>query len=95
MKRTSIWDVAKEASVSITTVSRALNGYSDVSDKTRERIKEAVQKLHYAPDVNARSLGGKAETTIALLVSDLQPKDESGLAFGVISGLYHFCSDNG
>lgn len=95
MKRTSIWDVAKEAGVSITTVSRALNGYSDVSDKTRERIKEAVQKLHYAPDVNARSLGGKAETTIALLVSDLQPKDESGLAFGVISGLYHFCSDNG
>lgn len=95
MKRTSIWDVAKEAGFSITTVSHALNGYSDVSEKTKQRIKEAVKKLHYAPDVNARSLGGKAETTIALLVSDLKPKDESGLAFGVISGLYNSCIDNG
>lgn len=92
MKRTGIKDVAKAAGVSITTVSRALNGYGDVSVKTRTAIEEIARQLNYAPDVNARSLGGMTDTTIALLVSDLQPKDESGLAFGIISGLYQACA---
>lgn len=93
MKRTSIKDVAKAAGVSITTVSRALNGYDDVSIKTRAAIEEIARQLNYAPNMNARSLGGMTETTIALLVSDLQPKDESGLAFGIISGLYRVCAE--
>ena len=59
MKKVSIKDVAKDVGVSITTVSRALNGYSDVSEKTKERIQEAVERLNYAPDINARSLGGR------------------------------------
>lgn len=95
MKRTSIKDVARVAGVSITTVSRALNGYSDVSLQTREKIEKVAEELNYAPDVNARSLGGMSDTTIALLVSDLQKKDESGLAFGIISGLYNACTKFG
>lgn len=93
MKRTSIKDVAKAAEVSITTVSRALNGYGDVNSETRAKIQRIAKELNYAPDANARSLGGMSDTTIALLVSDLQPKDESGLAFGIISGLYQACTD--
>lgn len=95
MKRTSIKDVATKAGVSITTVSRALNGYSDVSEATRARIMEVARELNYAPDVNARALGGMSETTIGLIVSDLQHSDYSNMAFGVISGVYHACVENG
>lgn len=95
MKKISIKDVANEVGVSITTVSRALNGYSDVSEKTREKIQEAVERLNYAPDINARSLGGKADTTIALLTSELREKDENGFVYGLIKGLFEQCSEQG
>ena len=95
MKKVSIKDVAREAGVSITTVSRALNGYSDVSEKTKEKIQEVVAQLNYAPDVSARALGGKADTTIALLVSDLLPTNESGFVYGLISGLFYQCNKLG
>lgn len=88
MKKASIRDVAREAGVSITTVSRALNGYNDVSDATRKRIKEVVERLNYAPNVNARSLGGKANKVLAFLVSGLQPGGDNGFTFGMLSGLY-------
>lgn len=92
--KVSIRDVAKEVGVSITTVSRALNGYSDVSEKTKQKILEAVEKLDYAPDANARSMGGKAEPTIALLTSELKSRDENGFVYGLINGLYQQCSTN-
>ena len=95
MNKVSIKDVAKEAGVSITTVSRALNGYMDVSEKTRKHILEVVERLDYAPDLNARSLGGKADTTIALLTSELTPTNESGFVYGLISGLFRQCNDMG
>lgn len=95
MKRVSIKDVAREVGVSITTVSRALNGYSDVSEKTKQKILETVERMNYAPDMNARSLGGKADTTIALLTSELMPKDENGFVYGLIKGVFQSCSDLG
>lgn len=93
MKKISIKDVAKDVGVSITTVSRALNGYTDVSAQTRQKVFEAAERLNYAPDINARSLGGKADTTIALLTSELQPKDENGFVYGMINGLFQQCSE--
>lgn len=95
MKKTSIKDVAREAGVSITTVSRALNGYSDVSEKTRARILETVERLNYAPDASARSLGGKADVTIALLMSEMREKDENGFVYGLTSGLFQKCNEHG
>jgi DNA-binding LacI/PurR family transcriptional regulator len=88
MGKVSIHDVAREAGVSITTVSRALNGYDDVSDATRKRIKEVVDRLNYAPNDYARSLGGKANKVLALLVSGLHPGGDNGFIFGMLSGLY-------
>ncbi len=92
VKKIGIKDVAKEVGVSITTVSRALNGYSDVSEKTKERVREAVERLNYAPDASARSLGGKADTTIALLTSELREKDENGFVYGLINGIFQQCN---
>lgn len=88
MKKASIRDVAKEAGVSITTVSRALNGYSDVSIATKKRIMQVVAELNYAPDVNARSLGGIANKVLAFLVSGLHPGGDNGFVFGMLCGLY-------
>lgn len=95
MKRSGIRDVAKAAGVSITTVSRALNGYSDVNEETRRKIVEISKKLNYVPNSNARSLVGKKNKTIALLMSGLAKSDESGIAFGTLSGMYHSSVENG
>jgi len=61
----TIFDVAREAGVSITTVSHALNGFSDVSDKTRQRIVEIAQSLDYYPSAAARSLQRQRTDTVA------------------------------
>lgn len=94
-RRIGIRDVAKTAGVSITTVSRALNGYSDVSEETRNRIMKIAAELNYTPNINARALGGIPETTIGLLVSDLQPSDYSNMAIGMITGVYEICAKHG
>src|SRR5690242_7350097 len=62
----NIFDVAKKAGVSTYTVSRALNGHSDVSEKTRSRIIRIAEELNYYPNAAARSLQGKRTNTVAL-----------------------------
>ena len=52
----TIKDLAAELGLSITTISRALNGYPDVGEKTRKRISEVAQKLGYRPNRNAQRL---------------------------------------
>lgn len=68
----TIKDIAKAAGVSITTVSRALNGYSDVSEKTRSRIKKLAEELSYRPNAQAQSLILKRTKTIGVILSDLK-----------------------
>lgn len=52
----TINDVAKEAGVSITTVSRVLNNNYPVKKETRIKIENAIKKLNYKPNAMARSL---------------------------------------
>ena len=49
MPEATIRDVAKRAQLSIATVSRALNGFGNVSEKAREKIAAAVKELGYVP----------------------------------------------
>ena len=59
----NIKQLAKKLDLSITTVSRALGGYSDVSNKTRERVKKFANKYQYSPNPYASVLAsGKAKT---------------------------------
>ena len=51
-----IWDIAKHLDLSISTVSRALNGYDDVAEKTRQRVFDAAAELGYSPSATARDL---------------------------------------
>jgi DNA-binding LacI/PurR family transcriptional regulator len=61
----TIHDVAKAAGVSITTVSRAFNGYGDISEKTRHRILRVAKELGYHANAAARNLRGKPTQTVA------------------------------
>jgi LacI family transcriptional regulator len=67
----TIHDVAREAKVSIATVSRALNAEALVRGTTRERIDAAVKKLRYVPHSGARSLIMRETRTIGVLLPDI------------------------
>lgn len=67
----SIKDVAREAGVSIATVSRVLNNVDVVNDDTKKRVQDAIKKLSYRPNIVARSLKTQRTKTIGILVPDI------------------------
>jgi LacI family transcriptional regulator len=67
----TIVDVAREADVSYTTVSRVLNNKGSVKPETRERVLTAMTQLGYVVDQRARSLAGGRSQVIGLLVHDV------------------------
>lgn len=71
----TIKDVAKEAGVSISTVSKVLNGWTSISVETTERVNQVIQELHYTPNVRAVSFAKRATTNIVFLTS--LEKDEA------------------
>jgi len=64
-------DVAREAGVSLMTVSRVINNKGDVSSETRQRILEIISNLGYRPSGIARSLATQETYTIGLVVPDV------------------------
>ncbi len=68
----TIQDVAKQAGVSVSTVSRVLNDNPRVNPDVRRRVEEAVAALAYQPNAAARSLRSNRSRIIGLLVSDIQ-----------------------
>ncbi len=60
-------DVAALAGVSITTVSRVINNYGSLSEKTKQKVFAAMRELNYAPNMSARSLQGKQTKLIGLI----------------------------
>ena len=83
MKRVTIYDVAKEAGVSLATVSRVINGLAIVSEPTRKKVEEAIDKLGYKPNAVAQGLALQKTTSIALLV----PEASFGYTGQIINGL--------
>lgn len=67
----TIYDVAREAKVSMATVSRVVNGNSNVRKETRDRVMEVINRLHYQPNAVAQGLASKRTTTVGLIVPDL------------------------
>ncbi len=70
MKRVTIYDVAKEANVSLATVSRVINNVDVVRKDTRERVDAAIKRLGYKPNAIAQGLALSKTTTIALVVPE-------------------------
>ena len=84
---TTLKDISKHLGLSVTQVSRALNGYSDVNEKTKKRVQDAAAELGYSANLSARSLvTGKSGLVTLIRAGDLTgPADASNLE--TISGL--------
>lgn len=64
-------DVAKLAGVSPTTVSRVINNYGYLSEKTKQKVFAAMKELHYQPNTLARSLQGKSLKLIGIIFPNI------------------------
>ncbi len=82
MKPVTIKDVAREASVSIASVSRVLNGVGRVGEATRRRILSTAERLRYVPHEGARSLINRRTDTIGMILPDLHGEFFSELLRG-------------
>lgn len=65
---TSIKDVAKHAGVAISTVSKVLNNYPNISDATRKKVNKAVEELNFVPNSVAAALSSKNAGRVALMI---------------------------
>lgn len=77
----NIYDIAKEAGVSITTVSRVLNNKANVSEKTRRKIQEILERYSYQPSAIARGLVTGTMKTVAILMVDVRTPHYATTAF--------------
>lgn len=70
----SIKEVAKQAGVAISTVSKVLNGYPNISQETKEKVNAAIKELNYIPNSIASALSSKQFGRVALI---LDPKRQT------------------
>jgi DNA-binding LacI/PurR family transcriptional regulator len=69
--KATIYDIAKEAGVSIATVSKVINGKGRISVETRSAVLGIIERLDFQPSVIASALTGKKTFTLGLLVPDV------------------------
>ncbi len=90
----TIRDVAKQLGLSITTVSRALDGYPDVSESTRERVIQAANELGYIPNRAARQLRRQRTDTIGYILPSGMSRFSESFSNEFISGLADEAASN-
>jgi LacI family transcriptional regulator len=79
----TIKDVAQKANVSIATVSRVLNNLTGYSDKTKQKVNEAIKELGYQPNAIARGLINKRTQTIGVMFPSVSGAFSSDLLNGI------------
>lgn len=80
----SMSDVAKRAGVGVSTVSKVLNNYQNISQETRDKVMEAVDELNYVPNAVASALSSKKSKRIAVVVfinNERQAIDEINMQY--------------
>jgi len=82
-----IRDVAKQLNLSITTVSRALDGYDDVAEQTRQLVVRTAQEMGYTPNRAARQLRRRRADTIGYILPAAKPAFSDAFLSEFISGL--------
>lgn len=88
----TIYDVANEAGVSMATVSRVVNGNTNVKEATRKKVMEVIDRLNYRPNAVARGLASKKSTTIGLIIPDVTNLYYNSLAKGIddVAAMYKY-----
>lgn len=71
MKSITIKDIARELGVSVSTVSRALQNHQDISEQTKSLVRECAERLHYKPNLMASNLRTSKNTTIGVVIPEL------------------------
>lgn len=79
----TVKDVAREAGVSIASVSRVINGNDRVADETRRRVDEAIRRLKYIPHYGAASLVTRRNNLVGLMLPELHGEFFSELVCGI------------
>ncbi len=91
MAKVTIKDVAKEAGVSISTVSNALNDVDVLNADTKERVLAAARKLKYIPNLNGKNLKARKSNTIGFYTPSLE-----GAFYGMlVDSMYKTCEARG
>src|SRR5690625_488352 len=88
----TIYDVAREANVSMATVSRVVNRNPNVKPTTRKKVMATIEKLGYRPNAVARGLASKKTTTVGTIIPDISSIFFSELARGIedIATMYKY-----
>ncbi|MBY5033715.1 LacI family transcriptional regulator [Streptococcus gallolyticus] len=92
-KNATIKDVAKEAGVSVSAVSKVFNNYGDIGEETRKKVLDAAKKLEYIPNQAARKLSSKHKKIIALILSELKVEKGVTMPFEILSGVSHYLDE--
>lgn len=88
----TIYDVAREANVSMATVSRVVNGNPNVKPTTRKKVLATIEELGYRPNAVARGLASKRTTTVGAIIPDISSIFFAELARGIedIATMYNY-----
>jgi LacI family transcriptional regulator len=82
-EQVSLHDIASKAGVSTTTVSRALNNRTDISEKTKILIKELAISMNYQPNMLAQSLVNRTTNTLGVIIPSLETTIFSTMLSGI------------
>lgn len=94
--KVTIKDVAKEANVSASTVSRVLSNNSKISEKTKENVWEAIKKLNYTPNEMARGLATQRTNILTVaLPQDFGQSFSNPFFMQVLKGISTVAKDRG
>ena len=85
MKETTLKEIAEALGISITTVSKALKNYPDVSEKTRKAVLALAEELNYTPNSFAVNLRTKESKTIGLIIPEVVHHFFSNVINGIIA----------
>lgn len=69
--KTTIYDIARESGVSVSTVSRVINNSPNVAEKSKAKVRAVIDKYHFEPSQLARALTVNKTNTIGVIVSDI------------------------
>ena len=91
--RVTIKDVARTAGVSVGTVSRAFNGYTDINEETKKKILETAAQLEYTPNAVARSLSSRVSKNMGIILTNfLQISEKDNGTLPLLQGIYQYTS---
>lgn len=93
--KVTLREVAKEAGLSVTTVSRALNGHDDVAEETKQAVRSVADSLGYAPNLNARRLKTERADAIGLIIPQETLRFSDPFFSDLLSGIVEQSSQHG